>query len=1148
MKIYTILLLIACLLTASTCARAQTITYHNKSTSLKEILKAVQKQAGYGHIFKGEAAQRVKRVNISVNNLPVKEVLDLFFKDQPLTYTIIGQVISIQPKESSPEDIYTISGRVTNESNEPVPQATINLVGTTRSVVANEDGEFLFPDVSKRAKLLFSNVAYESFEKQLNGESVLIVKLKTRVSELSEVAVIVSTGYQNVVQEKSVGSYAKVNNELFNRRVSANALDRLDGITPGMIFNKNIVPGTNQSKITVRGRSTIFSNAEPLVVVDNFPYPGDPANINPNDIESITVLKDANAAAIWGAFAGNGVIIITTKKGRYKQEPNLTINNNVTVGQKPDAYYIPTLGSHDYIEMERQLFEDGFYAAIENDPVPKVLSPVVEALIEARDGRITQSELEAKLAQFQYQDTRREKDKYLFRNSVSQQHAVSTSGGGVNNHYFLSAGFDRGLEGFVGNKWQRITLNANNTYSWFKNRLELNTGFAYSETKGTNNYQDDLVTYPYLKFFNNSGVPNSTPIDIRQYYKDTVVPQYPGLRNWNYNLWDEIHKSDNRINVTDYRVNLGLKYKVAQGITASLLYQFNRGRKEGESYKSEETYFTRNMINQFAQLSGGEIEYRVPEGGISDQVQETYTAHNVRAQLNYSNTWYDKKDRSHSISAIGGAEVRDIKVHSTEKRLFGYTKGKPGSVAVNGDEFYPLFYAPWLTQTIFNPATDRTRIDRYVSYYMTSSYSLLRRYTLSVSARKDESNLFGVRTNQKGVPLFSIGAGWVISEEKFYHYNWLPDLKIRLTHGYNGNVNKSVSAYTTAQPGATNPYGLPTSVIFNPLNPDLRWEKIQMTNFGLDFRIANQIVEGSIDYYIKRGTDLIGMGPIDPTTGVTQFTGNVAEMKGSGFDISIYTKNIDRKLKWNSVVLFNTSVDKVTNYKAMLPAIGDYLISTQFSPLEDRPLYSIFSLRWAGLDPQNGDPMGYIGGDTVSKDYLRMTGSANFDNLVFHGPTNPVIFGSIRNTFSLKQFSLSFNITWKAGHYFRRNSIEYFRTIYGMDKGHPDFNLRWQKPGDELITNIPSFDPMGSEHRDLFYKFSEVLVEKGDHIRLQDIQISYDISKQQFKKLPMQLIHFYIYANNIGILWKATEVNIDPDYVRDLPNPRSFSAGVKIEF
>lgn len=1146
MKNFTLLLLIACL-TAGISARAQTITFHKDNASLKEILKAIKQQTGYGSMYQKSALPKTKRITISATNRPLAQVLDDVFKDQPLTYTLIGKVISIQAKVGDSSEPYTVTGRVMNESGEPVAGATIMIGGSTRVISVNDEGEFLITGISKTAKLVVTSVSHEVFEYKLQGQTSVTVQLIKKVNQLQEVSVV-STGYQNLVKERSTGSFSKVNNEMINRSVTPNILERLDGITPGMILNRNVFANTNQSTRTIRGRSTIFSNAEPLIVVDNFPFPGNINSINPNDIENITVLKDANAAAIWGAFAGNGVIVINTKKGRFNQNSKLTVNNNVTIGEKPDAYYNPGLNSSDYIDIEEEMFSRGYYDDRINNQIPYVLSPVVEILSDERNGVISTNEKNARMAWLRNQDTRREKEKYFYRNSVQQQHAISASGGGTNNHYYLSGGYDRSLDGLVGNKWERFTVNVNNSYLWFKNRLELTTGFAMTETKLTvNNDDQDKVKYPYIEMVNALGVLQTIPLDIRQSYKMSI--NQPQLLDWNYRPLEEIHVANNTGKIADYRINASLKYKIGKGFTANLIYQYNKGGFNKSLIMSQETYYTRNLINKFAQLRGGDFYWPVPRnGGIADFSDHDYKAHNARVQLNYLHSWKDRREHQHTLSALAGSELRDISALNQIRRVYGYTPMSNGQ-RVDDSTLLPVFYAPTLvTEKIYNPFFNQKTVDRYISYFFTGTYSFEHRYTISASARKDESNLFGVNTNQKGVPLFSLGAAWGISEEKFYHVYWLTNLRLRVTHGYNGNVNKSVTAFVTALRNENvNVYGSQVNTIINPPNPDLRWEKIQITNFGLDFTIAKDVIAGTIEYYLKRGTDLIGNIVLDPTTGSNRYMGNTARMKGSGIDMSLSFKNIDRTVKWTTTLLFNHSVDRVRNYENAQISISQYYNQTFFNPLEDRPLYSIYSLKWEGLDPETGEPLGSFNGQ-VSKDYYSIGTSKNIDDLVYSGPANPTFFGSVLNNISYKQLSLSFNIIWKAGHYFRRNSIEYYNLVNGISKGHPDYNLRWQKPGDEKFTNIPSFLYPLNESRDVFFKYSEALVEKGDHIRFQDIQFNYDLTKNQAKKLSMQSVRFYAYVNNVGIIWKATDADIDPDFVQGIPNARSYSVGVKLEF
>jgi hypothetical protein len=419
---------------------------------------------------------------------------------------------------------------------------------------------------------------------------------------------------------------------------------------------------------------------------------------------------------------------------------------------------------------------------------------------------------------------------------------------------------------------------------------------------------------------------------------------------------------------------------------------------------------------------------------------------------------------------------------------------------------------------------------------------------LTASARRDESNLFGVRTNQKGVPLWSAGLAWDISREEFYHFDPIPFLKLRVTDGYNGNVDRSVSAYTTANvnPGV-NIYDNVTAVVVNPPDPTLRWEKIHIYNFGVDFASVKNRFAGTLEYYIKSGFDLIGQSPEDPTTGIGVFTGNTADMRDHGIDLTLRTDNSFGALRWNSVLLFSYVLDKVTKYEEKLGSVYDYMVPTTINPLVGKPLYSIYALPWAGLSPVNGDPQGILNGKP-STVYSSLVDTNVLSYMKYKGPVNPPVFGSWRNTFYWKQWGLSFNILYKFGYVFRRNSMFYGAVFSGSSQGYADYEKRWQHPGDEKFTTMPSMVYPANSLRDQFYQYSDVLVVKGDHIRLQDIQISYDLTKEGHPRLPVQLLRFYLYANNLGLLWKANHVGIDPDYVNSAPNPRTLAFGVKVDY
>jgi hypothetical protein len=372
---------------------------------------------------------------------------------------------------------------------------------------------------------------------------------------------------------------------------------------------------------------------------------------------------------------------------------------------------------------------------------------------------------------------------------------------------------------------------------------------------------------------------------------------------------------------------------------------------------------------------------------------------------------------------------------------------------------------------------------------------------------------------------------------------------MRLTYGYNGNVNKSLSAFTTALYLTGNAINTTYAQVINPPNPELRWERVRMINLGIDFATKDNRISGTVEPYLKRGMDLIGDIAFAPSSGITNFRGNTADARGSGIDISLNSRNLVGGFAWQTSFFFSYVKDKVVDYSLQQPA-GRY---AQFSdsevyPLQGKPFYAVYSYAFAGLDHQNGDPQGYLGGK-LSKDYNQLLSSATPDNLVYAGPARPVSYGALRNTFTYKQFSLSANISYRLGYYFRQPGIFYNNILSGQGYFQGRYSERWQKPGDELVTTLPSMPAGINAGRDSFYNFSTATVEKADHVRLQDISLSYEIGKNLLQRLAISKLQFYLYANNIGIIWKSTKTGFDPDYpVADYLPVRTVAVGIKADF
>jgi TonB-linked SusC/RagA family outer membrane protein len=1042
------------------------------------------------------------------------------------------------------QEKWTIEGKVVDKFDaSPIVGASITIQNRSLGTLTDENGHFKISSRDNSTTLSVSYLGY--INKQLDIkfplDNSLTIALERNDQLLEEV--LINTGYQSIPKERATGSFVQIDSAILNRRVSTDILARLEDVTPGLIFTRGI--GTGNPPITIRGQSTIQANTAPLVVIDNFPYEGDFSSINPNDVESITVLKDAAAASIWGARSGNGVIVITTKKGRYNEKAKVTLNSNLTLGNKPDQFYQSRISTADFIDIEKMLFAQGYYKAAEKSTNKYPLTPVVEMLIQGG----MENEIEA----LKNIDVRNDYDQYLNRKSLNQQYNLNITGGGENQLYYFSAGYDDNKDNLIGNGFNRLSLNAKNTFSFLNKRLEFSSDFYYSEYNRTMNglssinittpYGSSMELYPYARLVDEEGAHLPITYQYRLSFLEKATQE--GLLNWDYVPLDEFNIGDNRTKFTDYRINTSIRYKVLEGLNANVLYQYARAFVHRRNLQSVDSYYARNQINRLTIVNlDGSLERPIPLGGVVDYGNGTMNTHNLRGQLNFNKEW----EGSHRIDAVGGAEIRDQLNHTRNHRLYGYDEEHALSGMVDYLATYKSYINPASTNNrILNQDSEKEQTDRFLSYYSNVAYSHLSRYTLSASGRLDQSNLFGVNTNHKGVPLFSVGASWNLSDEPFYRISALPFLKLRATYGYNGNIDKSTSAYVTASFSARDPNtGLRYATIRNPPNPELRWERVKVINLGMDFSFKRDVLSGSVEYYRKNGVDLIGVIPYYPSSGIEEFKGNYANTRGRGMDIVLNGRILNGRLKWTNSLFISSANEIVSNYKQM-GTISSYRDDLQIAPMEGKPLYGIYNYAWAGLDPENGNPRGYLNGE-ISSEYSEILKETKPEDLVFIGSSRPTRFGAFRNTFSYHKFSLSFNVSYRLGYYFRKNAINFNALLRG-EGSHGDYNLRWQKMGDEKNTQVPSIPLNQDLNRHNFYQYSEVHAEKGDHVRLQDISFSYDFKRNALQNLPFSNIQVYLYANNIGILWKAANTELDPDYARSFSPPiRTLSAGVKINF
>lgn len=1162
----TAIIMTAFLLQVSASGLAQKVTLNQNKLTLKVIFKEIRKQTGYNVLWQSGKLDDKKRINVKFTNEPLETALKKILAEEPFTYIIKDKTVVIKERKSTDDrgavgqqdkDI-RVSGQVVDEKGKGMPGATVRVKGneSTTPIVTSSDGRFSIVVPGNNAVLIVSYIGYKTKEVNISGaDVVLVIKMEVATGELEGV-IIVSTGYQDIPKERATGSFEKVNNALLNRNTGGNILSRLENLTPGMLIdrrlNPNRAPGLGD--VTIRGLSTLTQDiAKPLVVLDNFPYEADINNINPNDIESVTVLKDAAAASIWGARAANGVIVITTKKGQYNQIPRVSFSSNVTIQEKPDLFSLKTMSTSDHIDLEKLLFKQGFYDSMIDDIYTQpYISPVVQLMLKAREpgATLSQAEADAQIDVFRKYDARDDYMKYIYRAPIAQQYALNINGGGNQFNYQLSGGYDKNRYEFIRDNSNRITLRTAFTYRPIQ-KLEVEIGTMYTQKKDGNlgdhdrpflNYSSENVL-PYTRLADENGNPLIVGKQISTRFLDNADLRY---LDWRYRPLEELDASSKTIKTYDWLMNLGAKYQLSKVFNASIRYQYTKTLTESRNWEGPDSYYIRDYINQLTQFNGDEVVRNLPLGAILEQSSGNDNSYSIRGQLNASKTW----GMDHQFDALAGVEQSERVNRSNSSIVYGYNDELLTHADVdNITEFIsPLFSFVRMPSGI--SFVDQRY--RFISYFANVAYTYKQRYTLSGSARKDAANLFGVATNLRGAPFWSTGLSWDISKESFYHFNILPNLKLRATYGYQGNTNSQLSAYSTIRFGTGNDFAtnLPYAIIVNPSNDQLRWERVGTLNLGVDFGSKNQVISGSIEYYNRSAKDVLKSTPLDYTTGFNFAVYNNSSLKGKGMDIALHSLNLRGDVKWNTDLFFNYNTNKITKYKPIDNSIASFLrdvISIPAGLMVGKPVLSVFSYAFAGLDPETGDPMGYINGEK-SKDYVALT-SVPPEKLEYQGSAAPIYSGAIRNTITFKNISLSVNITGKFGHVFRRKGIDYSSLLSpsptGALGGHSDYMLRWQKTGDENFTTVPSFIYPNNPLRDQFYAGSAALITKADHIRLQDVILSYAFI---IPKQAIQNVKIFVNLSNLGILWRANKLGLDPEYYKGYPASRTVALGLSANF
>ncbi len=1173
---FTAVMMLAAFLQVSAHTYSQQVTLNMKNAKLQQVFVEINRQTGFQFFYKDELLKKAGKINIDITNGSMKDALELCFKNIPLSFSVVEKTIVVNDKvtiaatnKSYVEQLQVITGRVTDSSNAPLEGATVTVKETNRIVLTDKDGKFSI-EAQAGQTLLISYIGYGNETVKLGSSKEYNVKLIPGSQKMKSIA-LVYTGYQSLAKERSTGSFSTINNEEVNKKsLSMNVVDRLEGLVPGLSVNY----GATNEKFMIRGLTTIQASRSPLIVVDGVPisdYSSVSTLINPQDVETITVLRDATAASIWGAAAANGVIVIETKKGKSTSQPQkikLQFNAFTSFRGRPDLDYFNMMGTSQFLQTSKEIFSatDYPWATVTNFIGATPIVPPHERIqYDLSRGLISASVAASKLDSLARYNNRDQINQYLTQPSMLVNNSLNFDGGSKFHSYYGSMAYtlDKNDKKTDLSRYQ-MNLRQNFIFSPAI-KLDVITNIAYEKTKnfllsdlpGTNsNY------LPYAMFADGAGNPLSQSYLKRQ-EEFRATSEAQSLINLDYVPLNEAANTLNdKVNFSA-RVNAGLTIKLFRGLTYESRVQYQKASTDGYEYYNQNSYKVRDELPFFTKAgatAGAAPTYYLPKTGGHFITQNTSAvAWTVRNQLNFDRIFAQK----HQVTAIAGTELRN----NLNKGVLNYRRGydfqtmtyslyNEDSLAVRG-VVAPVNYQPSrTTNNVLNsrPVTYSEIEKRFVSAYANTAYTYNRKYTLNSSIRVDQSNLFGTDRSLQYKPIWSLGGAWNISKEAFFKSDKINNLNLRITHGLGGNA---------PNPGSGGPYDIVTAAnvayfsglgtgynVLYPRNEKIGWERTATTNVGIDFALFGNKLSGAVDVYKKNTTDLLGFQPADPTTGWSFAYNNLGNLENKGIEIQLNSSNIQKKkFKWNTDFTISYNENKIVSLKSALTATANSKVNSTFT--EGYSAYGLFAYNYAGLDAA-GNPVAL---KANGKDTARRSADFTLADPLYMGTTQPLWYGGITNNLTYGQFTLSFLIVYNFGNVMRRDVNQFFTGR--LSTNVPAYLAeRWQKPGDELKTDVPRYTGNTAQNglRLLnIYTQANTHVVSAAYAKLRDMTLNYEIPKTVASKMSMSECSIYAQVNNV-MLWKNNDANIDPEYynlsggVRTGRMPAFYTIGFRTTF
>lgn len=1093
-----------------------------------------------------------------------------------------------------------VSGTVMDDGGQPVANAAVTIVNTGKGTSTDSLGHFTL-SLKQGYEIEISHISFVKQVLKYNGQSSFSITLKKREVANDEVVV---TGYTTVRKKQFNGSVASLTGAQLERDGAPDVTKMLEGQFAGVSMQN--VSGTFGAapKLRIRGATSLSGDNKPLWVIDgvivedivnisnealtsgdmNTLLGSSIAGISPSDVADITILRDAAATALYGARAMNGVVVVTTKKGRSSLSgyPSVNYTGNFSRYVKPNYSNFDIMNSADQMSVLVEQMRKGYFQAPDvtagkNGGVIYQMYNKIKEYDQSNGqyGLINDYQHRTQFLQ-RYADANTDWFDLIFKNSLMQEHALSISSGTDKFQTYGSIDYLKDNGFTIGNSVERYIGNFKINFKLgnkFKGELITLGSVRNQRAPGTQDQVSEPVYGSYMRAFDINPyqfVMNTsrmlTPYDENgnlEYFRQNFAP---------FNILNELNTNYMKMGVVDYKIQGTAAYQILPSLEYSVIGAYRYVKTENQTYALENSNYAMAYRANGNALMVGSNDYLytnpdasnslpmvvLPNGGFYNINATTMKNYYLRHALNYNQTFNDV----HYLTAFASMEIRSINRQNEYFNGVGY-QYENGGLA---NPFYMYFkQAAEQGKSYFGM---QPYLDKYLAYMAQVTYSYKNRYTITPSIRYDGSNKMGESRTARWLPTWNISGSWNINEENFWKQNkYISSATLRASYGLVGSIgsatNSSAVFYNqiARRPYITDQETL--TYIDHLANSQLTWEQQRELDLGTNIGLVNDRFTIVADYYRRKQFKLIG--PVN-TSGIGgEFTkqGNFANMEGHGLEITLIAKAINKKdFGWDVRFNISRSTNKITALENN-PLIWN-AASGNGAAVFGYPVRGMFSVKYAGLDHYRGYPK-FIGinDNNAPTTYINLQDD-NISSLHYDGPTDPVTTGGLYQSFRYKGFTLSGLFKFSYGNVLRLNPV--IQAAYSdMQAMTKDMNNRWMMPGDELKTNMPAIldkvagaqivdnngDLVDATYPYNLYNYSTIRVVSGDYIKLAFVNFGYSLPNEICKRIGIKSSVLSFTTNNIWTIKADKRLNgQDPEFFNSggvaLPQPKYYTVTLKI--